>query len=265
MKLRFDASLTLLYRELPLLERFARARASGFQAVELQELGGEPPPRLAEAARSAGVEVVLINAPLGDAPRGGPGLSGVPGREAEFRGAMLEAAESARTLGCRLIHVGPCRVPPGVTRAEALAVLQDNLRWAGDALGRQGALALLEAINPYDVPGVLVDRVEVALEAVERAGHPHVRLLFDAYHVARTDDDPVRWLARCAPWIAHVQVADAPGRGAPGTGGIDFEAFYAALEREGYGGWVGAEYVPAEPSHATLARVAGPRAPAQPV
>ena len=256
--LRFDASLTLLYREVPLVERFARARASGFEAVELQELGGEPPPRLAEAARAAGVEVVLINAPLGDAPRGGPGLSGVPGRETEFRAAMLEAAESARTLGCRLVHVGPCRVPLGVARAEALAVLHDNLRRAGDALGRQGALALVEAINPYDVPGVLVDRLEVALEAVERADHPHVRLLFDAYHVARTGEDPARWVARCARWIAHVQVADAPGRGAPGTGAIDFDVLYAALERQHYDGWVGAEYVPAEPAHATLARVAAP-------
>jgi hydroxypyruvate isomerase len=249
---RFDASLTFLFPDAPLPGSFARARLAGFEAVELQDLAGIEPAMLADAARAAGVAVVLINAPCGDLAEGGPGLSGVPGRESQFRGAIAYAADAASTLDCARVHVGPCRLGAGVARDDALATLEDNLRWAGDHLGARGIEALVEAINPHDAPGVLLDHVETALGVVERVGHPSVRLSFDAYHVARCDEDPAAWVRRCAPAIGHVQVADCPGRGAPGTGRIDFAALLAALAGIGYRGWIGAEYRPAEPAQATL-------------
>lgn len=244
--IRFDANLTFLFRERPLPERFAAARAVGFSGVELLVTEGAPPDTLACAARKAGVEVVLCNAPMGDFLAGGLGLSGAPGREREFAGAIKEAAALAATLSCLRIHVGPSRLEAGASRAAALAVLRENLRIAAEILGEVGVEALVEPLNTNDVPDVLLYDLDECAAIIGDIGAENLKLQFDVYHMSQMQPSIVSAFSRHIERIGHVQFADAPGRGAPGSGEIDFPAFFETVEKSDYQGWLGAEFNPGE-------------------
>ena len=122
----------------------------------------------------------------------------------------------------------------------------DNLRAAAHACARAGIGLRLEPINSLDIPGFLVDTVEVALAVLARVAHPGLRLQFDAYHVARMGQDPLAVWQRCYPHVGHVQWADCPGRHEPGTGTVDWAALADAMIASGWDGWIGAEYLPAD-------------------
>jgi hydroxypyruvate isomerase len=227
----------MLFRDRPLGERMRAARAArdaGFDAVEFWDRGGATPQSLAAAA--TGLQVVSGNAPAGDLAAGGLGLSGVPGRKREFENDIRDAAEVADATGCPRVHVSPCRLAPGASRDAALSTLERNLKFAADTLGQASIEALIEPINGTDIPGVLVNSLDTALEAMDRVEHPNLRLQFDFYHVGQTDPDAVRRPVDCFARISHVQIADFPGRGAPGTGHLDFAAFLGTLETLGYDG-----------------------------
>ena len=245
--MKVSANLGLLFRDGTLTERMRAAKAAGFQAIEFWDRAGATPQALAEAA--TGLNVVVCNAPAGDLASGGLGLSGVPGRERDFESAIDDAAEVAIATGCPRVHVSPCRLAPGASRDAALATLERNLHYAADTLGRAGIEALLEPINGTDIPGVLVESLDTALAVMDRVAHPNLRLLFDFYHIGQTDRDPVARLVESFARISHVQIADFPGRGAPGTGRLDFAAFFGTLANLGYAGWVGAEYKASQPEH----------------
>jgi hydroxypyruvate isomerase len=197
---------------------------------------------IAAAAATAGVEVVLCNAPVADLLSGGPGLSGVPGRQGQFHEAIRSVGRFARAIGCSSVNVGPSRVEEGMERQACLGVLADNLRFAGDVLGDLGVRALVEPLNWYDVDRVLLRNVDETMSVFEMCAHPNVFLQFDAYHMYQMHADPLHVLESAGSVVGHVQFADVPGRGAPGTGQIDFEAFFTTLDRLDYRGWAGAEY-----------------------
>jgi hydroxypyruvate isomerase len=246
---RLDANLALLFRDRPLLERFAAAKRAGFDAVEFWDCEGATARDVAAAVAAAGVSVISCNAPAGDLVTGGLGLSGVPGRERDFEAAIAIVAEVAQAAGCPNVHISPCRLAPGASRAAALATLERNLAFAADTLGRIGIRTLIEPISPADIPGVLLGSLAAVLEVIERVAHPNAYVLFDFYHVSQTDAAPLALLRSCYARIGHVQIADFPGRGAPGTGRLDFGGFLGALASLGYAGWIGAEYRPALPEH----------------
>jgi hydroxypyruvate isomerase len=250
--LHFDANITFLYRELPLVERFAAARADGFGAVEILSPEGVEIGRLASAAAAAGVNVALCNAPIGDFLDGGPGLSAVPGREAEFRRALEQARQMAVALGCQTVHLGPSRVPAGADRAHCLDVLAGNLAFAARALAGDGITATIEPMNTKDYPDICLRTVADAHAVLTAADESNTALQFDVYHMAQMEDDLHESIATSIRSIGHFQFADVPGRHEPGSGTLDFAALFRLIEDLGYRGFVGAEYLPSAATSASL-------------
>lgn len=258
MPARFSASVTLMFQEVPFLERFARASAAGFDGVEVQDMRAASVNDIGRAARDAGTAIALINADVGDAADGGPGLSGVPGREQDFDRAIAAAIEAADILAASTVHIGPSRRVAGVSDDECMATYLRNVEQALRRAEGSGRRLAIEALNRLDAPDVLIGELDVAASIVRRFS-PHLGLLFDAYHVARGGLDPADAYRSCADTVSHVQVADAPGRNDPGAGVIDFESFFGALAANAYSGWIGAEYRPlgaisAQPGWLTSAR-----------
>jgi hydroxypyruvate isomerase len=235
------ANISLLFTEAPLPERFALARRAGFDAVEIQFPYAFEAEALKRAAGS--VPIRLINVPVAD-ETGAMGLATDAARQDAFAAALEQARLYATMLGAGRVNVLAGPPPQGQPAAATDAVLADNLRLAADRLGEAGILALVEAVNPVDVPGFWLDGLDKALAAIARVGHPNLRLQFDLYHMARTEPDLGAAIARAGPAIGHVQFADNPGRHEPGTGHIDFRAAFAALQAAGYDGPVSAEYRP---------------------
>jgi hydroxypyruvate isomerase len=242
--MRIAANLSMLFTERPLPERFAAARAAGFEGVEIQFPYDHPPEALAAAARAAAMPVVLINIPAGDAAAGDIGLGALPARRAEFREGVARCLSYARVLGVRRVNILSGRPGPGDDPAECRATLLENLRFAAAAFAPHGIRTLIEPVNPVDRPGFFLDRLAPAIEILREAANPAAGLLFDLYHMARTEPDLVAAIAEAGRLIGHVQFADTPGRHEPGTGTIGFAAAFAALRRAGYADWVAAEYNP---------------------
>lgn len=236
---RFAANLTLLFTELPMLERIAAAKAAGFDAVEILFPYEHDLSELRGALDRSGMPLVLINAPPGDWPAGERGFAAMPGAEDRFREGFVRALAAAEVLRPRFIHVmaGLAEGP------EARATFVANLRWA---LSRAGAQRLtIEPINTVDVPGYFLDDFGLAEEVIDEIGDARLGLQFDAYHAHVVTGDAIGTWARFGPGAVHVQVSAAEGRHEPVKGAIDYPAFFARLDRDGYDGLVSAEYHPA--------------------
>ncbi len=241
--MRLAVNLSMLFCEVPLIDRLSAAAKAGFDVVEIQFPYEAPLEDLVRAKEDAGVEIALINVPLGDFAAGDVGLTGVPGREADYRQAVEECFDYAAALGVERINSLSGR-PPAGRREEALKTVVDNLRLAADKFAEIGATVLVEPVNPNDVPGFLFNELAPAVETVTAVDRDNVRLMFDLYHMAQTEPSLTRAIRQAGPVIGHVQFADTPGRHEPGTGTIDFAAALGALKETGYEGCVSAEYRP---------------------
>ncbi|MDO8213165.1 hydroxypyruvate isomerase family protein [Conexibacter sp. CPCC 206217] len=242
---RLDANLGWLFTEEPLEQRFESAARAGFRAVEFPDPYACSPASLRKRLDDAGLEQVLINSPAGapDSPTRN-GSACMPDRVSEFRDGMLAALQYATELGADVIHVLGGIRPDGVTREDALDTYRDNLRWCVEQASPTAVTLAIEALNHGDAPGFVLDSSEHAAEVVEAIAHPRLGLLFDAYHCARAGEDPAERLRALIDVTVHVQVADAPGRGEPGSGTIAWERFFEQLRALRYRGWVGCEYRP---------------------
>lgn len=249
---RFAANLSYLFTEVPFERRFAAAAEAGFTAVEFHFPYAFPAPQLADAARDAGVDIVLFNLPPGDWAAGERGIACHPDRIAEFRDGVARAIEYAKALGCPRLNCLAGLKPAGVDAATARATLVANLRFAAQALAAAGLTLLLEPINTRDMPGFFVGTSGQALDVIAETGAANLRLQYDVYHAQIMEGDLARTLAAELPRIGHVQIADAPGRHEPGTGAIDFPFLFGHLDRLGYHGWVGCEYAPSSDTAASL-------------
>lgn len=254
-KRRFSASVSMMFREQPLLDRFAFARQAGFDGVEIQFLAEGDPAEMARAAQEAGIDVVLVNVGMGDYLAGGAGLSGVPGREGTFIAEFEKALEAARLMRARFVHLGPSRIPEGVTREACLATYRANLDAALAMHATRGSEAgvLVEPMNRVEAPTALVNDIDDGAALLRDGYANRIGLQFDIYHVAMNGQDVLdRYRAHC-DLVRHVQFADVPGRQEPGTGHLDFRALLRGLETAGYDGWFGAEYMPRKPTTETFA------------
>jgi hydroxypyruvate isomerase len=254
--LRFDVNCSILFAELPLLERPAAAKAAGFDAVEFWWPFAAAVPRAShveafiEAIHDAGVQLVGLNFFAGDMSAGDRGVVSWPAHSAEFRENVELVAVIGAATGCRSFNAlygnRVADLRPGTQEETAVA----NLAFAATAMARIGGTVLVEAVSgpqPYllrtaaDVVAVL-DRLRTEREVRNLA------FLADLYHLTVNGDDLTKVIAEHADRIGHVQIADAPGRHEPGTGEIDLDGHLSQLEQAGYHGWVGLEYVPSGPS-----------------
>ncbi len=241
---RFAANLSMLWQELDPYERFHAAAEAGFHAVEMlfpYELDAD---RLEHTLSELDLRMVLFDPAPGDWASGERGLLCVPGREAEFLETVHDAARLASRLGTKQLNALVGIVPPNVSREEARETAVRNLRAAAPIVEAVSAKLLVEPINNVDIPGYFAGTVALAAELVHEARSESVRLLFDQYHVGMSGDDPLARLVEYQPIVAHVQIADVPGRHQPGTGSQPIAAFLDALDRVGYQGYVGLEYRP---------------------
>jgi hydroxypyruvate isomerase len=250
---RFAAHLCILYRDLPLLEAAGRARAAGFDLVEMWwptpfALGGFTPIELADRIRGLGLTGELVNFYAGDLAAGDRGLVTDPEQRETFRAHVPEALEFARRLGIRKINASAGNVGPGQTRAAAVDTMVDNLRFAADRAREFGVTLQLEALNHIETPRYLLPDVAAAIDAQTLIDRSNVLLLVDVYHVAMAGQDPVGVIERAGKRIGHVQIAEHPGRHEPGTGTLPWARILEALARAGYRGSIGLEFSPTVPN-----------------
>jgi len=243
--LRFAANLSMLFTEAPFLDRFAHAARAGFGAVECQFPYEAPAAEIRARLGDLGLRMVLHNLPAGDWAAGDRGLACLPARVDAFRAGVPRAIAYAKALGVTQLNCLAGIAPAGADAAALHATLVDNLRFAARALAGEGLRLLVEPINTFDMPGFFVNRTAQCVALLDEVDAPNAFVQYDAYHAQRMEGELAGTLARFLPRIAHVQVADNPGRHEPGTGEIRFEFLFAELERLGYDGWIGCEYRPA--------------------
>jgi hydroxypyruvate isomerase len=251
--MRFAANLGWLFPEHPFLDRFDAARATGFRGVEFAQPYEYPAAEIAARLRDNQLECVLINLPMGDKSKGDFGIACRPGREAEFREGVRRGIEYAQAIGVPKLNCISGTAKPGEDRDAMRATLISNLRLAAREFKAAGLDLVIEAINTHDLPGFLVSRSPEALEIIDEVGADNLHLQCDLYHTAMMGEDPAAILAQCWPAIRHIQFADAPGRGEPGTGRIDFAPLFDFIDRRGYRGWISAEYRPSKATPETVA------------
>lgn len=244
--MKIAANLSMLFGELPLAERVLAAKIAGFEGVEIQFPYELPAIRLKELLERADLPLVLINLPAGDLLQGGAGLAAVSACQQAFDDALQETLTYAAMARPLCVNVLPGRLAEGLSREQALTTLADNLRKSAEAFASLGIGVLCEAINPLDMPGFLINTPEHLLELLERVDHPNCRAQLDLYHMARQELDIDAGIRLLGQRIGHVQFADCPGRGAPGSGQVAFAPLLEALRTAGYDGWLAAEYRPGE-------------------
>ena len=243
--MRFSANVSILFNEIPLLERFGRAAAAGFSAVEFWWPGHEAELAAVEsAAQDAGLDVALFNFDAGDMPAGDRGLAGDPDREQQFRENVPVALELARSLGCERMNALVGHEIPGMNREEQLALARENVRFAAEQAEAVDVTVMVEAVNTFENGPYLLYTTEQAVDFVRDVGRENVRVQHDFYHMQRMEGNLVANLQEHMGSIGHFQIADSPRRGEPGTGEIHFPYVLAALEDLGYDGYVGLEYNP---------------------
>lgn len=250
---RLAANLSLMFTEVPFLERFDAAARAGFLGVEFQFPYEHEAAEIARAAELAGVQVVLHNLPVGDWASGQRGLACDPARVVEFRAGVPQALAYAQALGVKRLNVLAGVCPEGVSREVAESTLVDNLRFAAEALAAAGVRLMLEPINAHDVPGFLLNTAADGLRVLDAVGSSNAYLQYDAYHMQRSQGALTETLRACLPRVGHIQIADVPGRHEPGTGEINYDWWLRELDAMGYRGWVGCEYIPAGDTVAGLA------------
>ncbi len=241
---QFAANLTMLYNEHAFLDRFAAAADAGFRGVEYLFPYDFPADVLAEKLRQHGLTQVLHNLPAGNWAAGERGIAILPERVAEFRDGVARAIDYAGALGCSQVNCLVGILPAGACSDKARDLLVENLAYAADGLAGAGIKLLIEPINTRDIPGFFLKRTKQALDLIDRVGSGNLYLQYDIYHMQIMEGDLARTIEANLPRIAHVQLADNPGRNEPGTGEINYPFLFQHLDAIGYGGWVGCEYKP---------------------
>jgi hydroxypyruvate isomerase len=250
---QYAANLTMLFNEAPFLERFERAAAAGFRAVEFLFAHDVDQAAVERELRRLDLELVLFDPEAGDFPKGDRGYLCDPGRRDHLRKTVDDAIATARRLGCRRLNVLAGNRVEGVSDAEMRRTVVENLAAAAPAAAAAGITLLVEALNTWESPRYFLDRSRLGLEIVREVAQPNVRFQYDCYHMQRMEGQLIETLTRNLPWIGHVQIADVPGRHEPGTGEVNYANVLAALDRAGYEGYVGLEYRPSGKSEESLA------------
>ncbi len=249
---RFAANLSMLFTELPFLERFEAAQKAGFKGVEFQFPYDHPVDEVADARRQSGLTQVLFNLPPGDWARGDRGIGALPGREADFERGFRQALIYAQALDCKMLHVMAGIAPVTLDERVHLSALEGNLRRIAPHAAKHGITLMLEPINTRDTPGYVLNKTEQAFRIMANVQATNLALQLDLYHRQIMQGDLLATIERHINKIGHIQIASVPGRAEPDSGEINFPAIFSRLDALGYEGWVGCEYVPRDDTWAGL-------------
>ncbi|HKI98163.1 MAG TPA: hydroxypyruvate isomerase [bacterium] len=249
---KLNANLTMLFTEVDFLQRFEKAAQAGFKAVEFLFPFDHPAAQLADLLGQHKLKLVLHNLPAGDWGAGERGIAVLPDRVGEFQAGVGRAIEYAKALGCGQLNCLVGKTPAGVPAERVRKTLVENLRFAAEALAKEQIRLLVEPLNSQDVPGFHLVHSADALAVFDEVNHPNIWLQYDIYHMQIMEGNLTRTIHDRLLRIAHMQLADNPGRHEPGTGEIHYPNLLRFIDEAGYTGWIGCEYVPAGGTEAGL-------------
>jgi hydroxypyruvate isomerase len=250
---KFAANLTMMFSEVGFLDRFGAAARAGFAGVEYLFPYDYDSAQLQQLLREHRLTQVLHNLPAGNWSAGERGIACHPDRTAEFAEGIDRAISYATVLGCKQVNCLAGVVPASVDAREARETLVGNLKLAAERLGSVGIKLLIEPINTRDIPGFFLHHTDQAVDIIRAVGSENLFLQYDIYHMQIMEGDLAFRIEHHLPLIAHIQIADNPGRHGPGTGEINFDFLFGFIDRIGYPGWVGCEYKPAGQTETGLA------------
>jgi len=249
---KFNANLTMLFNEVEFLDRFEKAANNGFSAVEYLFPYDWPVDQLVEALGTYGLKQVLHNLPAGDWAGGERGIACIPGREQEFQDGVGKAVEYAKALTCPRLNCLVGLTPENESDEAIQKTLINNLRFAADALEKEQIKLLVEPLNDKNFPGFHLVGSLQTIDLLDQIGHANIQLQYDIYHMQRMEGELINSITTLVDRVGHVQLADNPGRHEPGSGEINFENVFKAIDESGYSGWIGCEYIPAGDTEAGL-------------
>jgi hydroxypyruvate isomerase len=250
--LRFAANLSMMYNEVPFLDRFAAAAASGFGAVEFLFPYDEGIDSVRSRAQDFGLDIALFNLHPGDTDAGEWGTLSSPSRRDFFRWSFSTALEAAIDLRSQNLNMMFGQHVTGLDPLQQIACAVENLLWAAPQAAAMGVTLLIEPLNPTDFPNYFLRETATALEILAAVNHSSVRLLYDVYHASMVQEDVLAVVGSTISHIGHIQIADVPGRHEPGTGAIDYPAILAAMNNVGYRRHIGLEYRPSVSTEESL-------------
>jgi hydroxypyruvate isomerase len=249
---KFAANLTMLFTEVPFMERFESARNAGFSAIEYLFPYEFEAVELKAQLRQNRLTQVLFNIPAGKWEEGERGIAANPERVEEFRAGVAKAVEYALELGvCGLNCLAGKRIR-GYDDTTQWSTLVGNVRYTAKVLQEKGLRLMVEPINHFDIPGFLLNRIDQALKLIDDAGMPNVFVQYDVYHAQREEGELAATLRKHIDKIGHIQIADNPGRHQPGTGEINYPFIFKEIDALEYRGHVGLEYVPIPDSRSSF-------------
>ncbi len=241
---KFSANLTMLFTEVDFMDRFERAARAGFKAVEYMFPYAYDADRLADVLKQHGLKQVLFNLPAGKWEAGERGIAVLPERKEEFEQGVGDAIRYAKKLGCPLVNCLVGLTPRHVAKEKVEETLIANLRFAAEALEKEGVRLLIEALNTRDVPGFHLSRTVDVLSLIQKVNHRNLYYQYDVYHLQVMEGDITTTIRNTIKTIGHIQLADNPGRHEPGTGEINFPNLFRFIDEAGYAGYIGCEYKP---------------------
>ncbi len=242
--LQFSANLTLLFTEMALVDRFRAAKTAGFKAIEIQFPYELPAQIIKQQLDQYDLELVLFNVAADTLLQGGEGLACVPEKQHQFKQAVEQAVRYAEILNPHAINILPGRCLNPARLSEYLTTFRHNLYDAAETFQQQGIKVVFEAVNTHDMPGFIIHSSRQMLDTMAQLNHPNLWLQYDIYHMQKMQEDCAGFLTQHMDKIGHIQFADCPGRGQPGTGQTDFPSLFQIISESDYCGWAGAEYIP---------------------
>ncbi len=249
---KIAANLTMLFTEVPFLDRFEAAARAGFKAVEFLFPYAYPAAELKARLQGNGLQLVLHNLPPGDWDSGERGIGCLPERTDEFRAGVGRAIEYATALGAPQLNCLAGKAPQGADETQLRKTFVGNLKYAAGEFKKAGLKLLIEPINYYDIPGFYLNRTAQAISILDEVGADNAFVQYDIYHAQRMEGELASTIKANLPRIAHMQLADNPGRNEPGTGEINYRFLFGWLDEIGYKGWIGCEYKPKTSTEAGL-------------